>query len=77
MKRYAKITNEGSKKLLFDRSKTAADTEGAGADKEVSTPIDITIVRFGNHSDGTDMMRAHELMADHDKKPARGHILYG
>ena len=34
MKRWAKVTNEGSEDHLFERNKTAADTEGGGEDTE-------------------------------------------
>ena len=34
VKRWAKVTNKGSEENLFERNKTAADTEGAGEDTE-------------------------------------------
>ena len=70
MKRWVKVTNEGSKEHWFERNKTAADTEGAGEDTEYSAPIDSTIVSSRNHSDDITMVRAQGLMVDNNNDPA-------
>ena len=55
---------------MFERNKTEADNEGAGADIEDFVPIDSTIIRSGNHSDDISMVRAQRLMVDDDNENA-------
>ena len=74
MKRWAKVTDEGSEENFFERKKTAADTEGAGSDTEESVPIDSTVVCSGNHSDGIALVRSQGLMEGNDNDPAPENI---
>ena len=74
VKRWEKVTNEGSKEHFFERNKTTDDTEGAGADTEESPPIDSTIVHSGNHYDDIAMVRSQGLMVENNNDPAPENI---
>ena len=74
VKRWAKITNEGSEENFFERNETTSDTEDAGADTEESVPIDSTIVRSGNRSYDIAMVRAQRLMVEYDNEHAPENI---
>ena len=74
MKRWEKVTNEGSKEHFFERNETTDDTEGAGAYTEESSPIDSTIVHSGNHYDDIAMVILQGLMAENNNDPAPENI---